>query len=226
MRHSCCGPDYDALFDDRTARRELAAYRRTGAKGTTRRLVEAIVAEGVTSATVLDVGGGVGVIGVELLHRGARHLTDVDASGPYLAAARSEMDRRGFGDRSTFLHGDFVQLAARVPAADIVTLDRVVCCYDDWQALIDRSTERAARLVGLVYPRDRWWLRAGIGIVRRVGGLFGQALPFSVHPEAAVDARIRGAGFVPVIQDRGAFWQTALYRRTTGNAIPPAGAAG
>ena len=225
MRHTCCRPDYDALFDDRTARRELAAYRRNGAKGTTRRLVEAIAAEGVTSATLLDIGGGVGVIGVELLHRGARHLTDVDASGPYLAAARSETDRRGFGERSTFLHGDFVQRAAEVPAADVVTLDRVVCCYDDWQALIDRSAERATRLLGLVYPRDRWWMRAGIGIVRRVGRLFGQALPFNVHPESAVDARIRGAGFVPILQDRGALWQTALYRRTSGIAISPTGGA-
>ena len=219
MRRDCCRPDYDALFDDRAARRELSAYRRRGPRGGTRRLVEAIRAEGVTSATVLDIGGGVGVIGAELLHHGARHLTDVDASRPYLAAARSEIERRGLGDRATFMHGDFVRLADQVPAADVVTLDRVICCYDDWAALVDRSTERAGRLYGLVYPRDRWWMRAAISIVRASGRIFGQALPFNVHPDRLVDERVRAAGFVPVLSDRGWFWQTTLYRRTRGIAI-------
>ena len=219
MRRDCCRPDYDALFDSRAARRELSAYQRRGPRNETRRLLQAIRAEGVTSATVLDIGGGVGVIGVELLHHGARHLTDVDASRPYLDAARSEVERRGFGDRARFVHGDFVRLAAQVPAADVVTMDRVICCYDDWTALVDRSTERAARLYGLVYPRDRWWMRGAIRIVTLAGRLFGHALPFNVHPERLVDERVRSAGFLPVVSDRGFFWRTTLYRRAQGIAI-------
>ena len=225
MGRACCQPDYDALFDDRAARRELSAYRRRGPQGRTRRLLDAIRAEGVIGATVLDIGGGVGVLGAELLGHGARSLTAVDASGPYLAAARSEIDRRGFGDRASFLHGDFVGLASEIPAADVVTLDRVVCCYDDWTALVDRSTERAARLYGLVYPRDRWWMRAAIRIVRLTGRLSGRMLPFNVHPERLIDERVRSAGFDTVLASRGWFWQTMLYRRTKAIALStPSGA--
>ena len=214
MGGDCCRPDYDHLFDERAARRELEAYRRRGPDGTTRRLLDAIRAEGVERATVVDIGGGVGVIGAELLAAGAESLDNVDASGPYLAAARSEIQRRGFGDRATFRHGDFVDLAVEVEAADIVTLNRVVCCYTDWEGLVGRSVERARRLYGLVYPRDRWWMRASIGLVRTVGRLFGQAYPFHVHPEREVDARIRASGFELVFARRGIAWQTLLYRRT------------
>lgn len=215
MGRDCCQADYDSLFHDRAARRELAAYRRKGPQGTTRRLIEALRAEGVAGMSVLDIGGGVGVIGAELLGDGAASLTDVDASRPYIDAARSEMDRRGHADRAAFHHGDFVGLADTIDAADIVTLDRVICCYPDWESLVERSVERARRLYGLVYPRDRWWMRLSIGLVRTVGGLFGQALPFHVHPERAVDARIRAAGFEQVLGRRGVAWQTALYRRAS-----------
>jgi SAM-dependent methyltransferase len=213
VSRDCCQTDYDALFDDRAARRELSDYRRRGARGTTARLLDAIRGEGVIGASVLDIGGGVGVIGAELLRAGAASLADVDASRPYLAAARSEIDRRGYGDRATFAHGDFVALAQDVAEADIVTLDRVICCYEDWSSLVDRSLERARRLYGLVYPVDRWWMRASVAIVRGVSRLFGQPAPFAVHPDRAVDARIRAAGFVPVLQQRGLAWQTVLYRR-------------
>ena len=213
MSRDCCRPDYDALFDDRAARRELGAYRRKGATGTTRRLLDALRREGVRGATSIDIGGGVGVIGAELLAAGVAEVVNVDASGPYLAAAREEIERRGLGDRAAFHHGDFVELAERVEPADIVTLDRVVCCYGDWETLVGRSVERARRLYGLVYPRDRWWMRVSIGAVRTVGRLFGQAFPFHVHPERRIDARIRAAGFELVFARRGLAWQTLLYRR-------------
>ena len=218
MQPDCCRPDYDAVFDDRAARRELADYRRRGATGMTLELLDAIRAEGVTGASVLDIGGGVGVIGAELLTAGAATLVDVDASRPYLAAARSEMERRGFGARATFLHGDFVAMAEDTPSADVVTLDRVVCCYGDWMALVDRSTTHAKRLYGLVFPRDRWWMHAIVAAGNLGMRLFRRRFRFYVHPEAAIDGRIRAAGFEPIHHERGIAWQNVLYRRTSSSA--------
>ena len=213
MPPDCCSTDYDALFDDRAARRELADYRRRGPRGTTARLIGLVRREGVVGASVLDIGGGVGVVGTELLLGGAARLTGVDFSRPYLAAARSEIERRGFADRATFHHGDFVALADSVEDADIVTLDRVVCCYPDWAALVLRSVERARRVYAVVYPRDRWFLRIGMRVIDGVGRLFGQDYPFRIHPEREVDAAIRGAGFEVAARDRGLAWQTVVYRR-------------
>ena len=127
MATGCCGPDYDALFDEGTARRQLDAYRRKGPQKPTRLLVDAIRAQGVAGHTLLDIGGGVGVIQHELLAAGASQSLDIDASRPYLAAAHLEAERRGLAEREEHRYGDFVELAGEVEAADIVTLDRVIC---------------------------------------------------------------------------------------------------
>lgn len=168
----------------------------------------------MAGARVLDIGAGIGAVGMELLDGGAGSLVSVDASGPYVATARSEVERRGIGERAQVLHGDFVDLAEGIDPAEVVTLHRVICCYDDWRALVDRSLARAQRLYGLVYPVDRWWTRLAIGAGRLVGRLRGQALPFHVHPERAVDARIRAAGWTPIVHERGLIWQTVVYQRT------------
>ena len=101
----------------------------------TRTLIEALKAEGVEGATLLDIGGGIGVIQHELLAAGAASAISVDASSAYLDAAREESDRRGLRGRVTYRHGDFVELAESVPPADIVTLERVLNVYPDWVRL-------------------------------------------------------------------------------------------
>lgn len=214
MPPDCCRTDYDAIFDDRMARREAAAYRRHGPRGDTRRLVEAIADLGVDGATLLDIGGGVGVIGQELLAAGAVSVTDIDASRAYLATAETEFTARGWRDRAEFRFGDFVAIAPTVGPADVVTLDRVVCCYPDWEALIDVSTAHARRMLGLVHPVDRWWMRAGTTIGNLGLRLFRQSFRFHVHPVAQVDARIGAAGFDQRMLHRGLVWQVVLYERT------------
>jgi magnesium-protoporphyrin O-methyltransferase len=211
----CCPPpvDYDPIFNDRAARDELRTYRRDGAQGTTRRLIDALVAEGVQGAAVIDVGAGVGVVGFELLDAGASSLTDIDASHAYLDAARSEAERRGLGDRATFQFGDFVGLAPSLDHADVVALDRVVCCYGDAPALAAAAVDRSQRLIGLVYPIDRWWIRLGIraaNLALRVGR---QSYRGYVHPVRVVDGAIRSGGFERVFLKRGWIWQVVVYRR-------------
>jgi magnesium-protoporphyrin O-methyltransferase len=136
-----------SFYNQRLAASDLRKYREQGPIPSTRALIEALKAEGVEGATLLDIGGGIGAIQHELLDAGLACATSVDASAPYLDAARDESDRRGYGARVTYRHGDFVELAESVPAADIVTLDRVINVYPDWERLIGLSAERAQDLV-------------------------------------------------------------------------------
>ncbi|MEO8510694.1 MAG: methyltransferase domain-containing protein [Chloroflexota bacterium] len=211
----CCPPpvDYDPIFNDRAARDELRAYRRDGPQGTTRRLIDALVAEGVKGAAVLDVGAGVGVVGFELLDAGASSLTDIDASHAYLDAARSEAERRGLEDRATFHFGDFVGLAPSIDLADVVALDRVVCCYGDARALAAAAVDRSQRVIGLVYPIDRWWIRLGIRVANLALRVGRQSYRGYVHPVRVVDGAIRSGGFERVFLKRGWIWQVVVYRR-------------
>lgn len=213
MPESCCHTDYDALFDDRMARRNLADYLRKGTEPMTRRLIDAIVGAGVQGATLLDIGGGIGAIQLELLAAGVSTAVDVDASRAYIATARAEAERRGLADRVTYRYGDFTELAPDIAAADLVTLDRVVCCYADMPRLVGTSIGHARRLYGLIYPIDRWWIRAGAAVGNLGLRLFRQSFRFHVHGTAAVDVIIRRGGFTPVVSRRGLLWQMALYRR-------------
>src|SRR6185503_20728089 len=153
---SCGCQGVDKVFGDRTAEHDLRRYRKRGPAKSTRILLEQLMEEGVGGATVLDVGGGVGAVQQELLAAGAERATTVEASPAYVRAARAEAGRRGTLDRVEYVEGDFVAMADGVGPADIVTLDRVVCCYPDMEALVGRSADRARRLYGLVYPRDTW----------------------------------------------------------------------
>jgi len=123
---------------------------------------------GIDGATILDIGGGVGAVPHALLEAGARAATDVDVSSSYVDAARAEAERRGVAPQIVFRQGDFVSLAAEIPEADVVTLDRVICCYPDVRALVSLSASHARRLYGLVFPRDTWWARLGMAIVNLV----------------------------------------------------------
>ena len=217
-RPGCCRyPDFDRLFDEPGVRRDLADYRHRGAQGATSELIEAIRAEGAEAlegAEVLDIGGGVGVIGHELVASGAGRLTAIDLSDNYLAAARDEAADRGYIDRADFRFGDFVELAPELDDADVVTLDRVLCCYSDWAALVGASTAKARRLYGVVYPVDRPWTRAASVLGNVVLRVFRSDFRFHVHPDRAVDRLIRSAGFERRYRRGGLIWQTVLYRST------------
>src|SRR5512142_1909286 len=96
----CCNEDvYDDTFDARRAESQLRDYRRKGPNGWTARLIDELRAGGVEGLTVLEIGAGVGIVHHELLAAGASAAVDVDASGPYIAAARAEAARLGIADR-------------------------------------------------------------------------------------------------------------------------------
>jgi magnesium-protoporphyrin O-methyltransferase len=200
-------------FDPREARRKLAEYHRHGPTGTTKRLIDALRAAGVEGARLLDIGGGVGAVTLALLEAGAAEATHVDASRAYIDVAREEAARHGLVERVTYRHGDFVALAEEVPEADIVTLDRVICCYHDMPALMGRALDKARAAVGLVYPRDRWWMRAAVWLLNL--GLAVMRDPFRgfVHRERDLEAVVRAHGFTPRFRSYTLVWQVAVYSR-------------
>jgi hypothetical protein len=200
-------------FGEAKARQNLRQYRRSGSNRTTIWLIEGLRSGGVDGLTVLDIGAGVGAVHQDLLASGASSAVDVDGSAAYVAIAREEADRRGMADRVRHEVGDFVLLAPDVEPADIVALDRVICCYPDMDALVSLSVAHAQRRYGLVYPRDSWWIRAGSTVLNGFVRLMRQPFRAYVHRTAAVEAIVRGAGFSPTLRRTGLFWQVVVYER-------------
>ena len=191
----------------------LALYRKGKAAKTTSMLVNALISEGVEALSLLDIGGGVGVVQLELLHAGVGAATSVEASTAYIQVARQEAATAELDHRIAYMHGDFVSLASTIPEADIVTLDRVICCYDDVRALVSLSASKARKLYGVVYPRSAWWMRLPLFFENL--GYWIRRSPFRVfvHSSEEIDKIIRNAGLSPVYHRNTFAWQVVVYQR-------------
>jgi 2-polyprenyl-3-methyl-5-hydroxy-6-metoxy-1,4-benzoquinol methylase len=200
-------------FDDPTARRELRRYNRRGPPKSTRLLLDALRAEGVTGRSFLDIGGGIGAIQHELMAAGAAGGTHADASPAYLEASRDEAERRGHGDRINYLEGDFVEVREDAPPADIVTLDRVLCCYPEMPALVDASAARARRLYAIVFPRERTMIRLGIALINLVQRIRRHPFRVFLHATEAVEARVRTHGLSKSFHATTFLWQVTVFSR-------------
>lgn len=154
---------------------------------------------------MLDIGGGVGVIQQEFLKDGVSHAISFEASSAYFQADRQEAERQGHAGRITYYHCDFGHLAPQLPPAGVVTLDRVICCCPDMRALVVLSAARAAKLYGIVFPRDTWWIKAGSRLINFVLKLSGNSFRAFVHPTKEVEAVIRANGLA-ALEARGSHY--------------------
>jgi 2-polyprenyl-3-methyl-5-hydroxy-6-metoxy-1,4-benzoquinol methylase len=203
----------ETQFDREVAESKVRGYHEKGPQKETRILVEALLLEGVDGSSMLDVGGGIGVLEFELIKAGAASAINVEASSAYVDAAREEASRQGLSAQIQHIHGDFVDLAPDVPPADIVTLDKVVCCYDDMQSLVRGSVAKATKLYGLIYPRDNWWVKVAIGIKNLYRRLRGNDFRVIVHPTKEVDRLVKEAGMKVLFHRELIDWQVVVYGR-------------
>jgi 2-polyprenyl-3-methyl-5-hydroxy-6-metoxy-1,4-benzoquinol methylase len=212
----CCQcQGIETRFDRKYVAKKLEKYRESGSKNTTRQLIEALQAEGVAGMTLLDIGGGIGDIQHALLRSGVSFATDNEASSAYLDACRQEAERLGHADRVRHILGNFVEVANDIAPADIVTLDRVICCYHDMPALVNLSTQKARRLYGIVYPLDRWWVRLAMQVyyncrywIRR------NPMRNFVHPSKEVEAIIQSNGLNRCFYRLMGLWQVVVFSRS------------
>jgi hypothetical protein len=97
--------------------------------------------------------------------------------------------------------------------ADIVTLDRVICCYPDVESLVRLSATRARSLYGLVLPRDRRLLRWSLPLLNAWFRLRGFRYRTFLHRNARVDDIVAKAGLRPIREDHTFVWRVVLYER-------------
>lgn len=212
MPGNCCQIT-DQTFGEDEARGDMKNYRRRGPAKQTRLILEAVRSVGLKNAMLLDIGGGIGTIHHELLEDTAQRAIHVDASSAYLQEARQEAARRGHTDRVQFIHADFTDAAPALEQADIVTLDRVVCCYPDFRGLLTAAAEHSRGALALTYPRETWYLRIGLGIANFFQRLRRDPFRVFLHPIAEMESLLNKQGFVRTSVRRLFVWEAALYLR-------------
>ena len=212
MPCECCKITNDQFGKD-TAEADLKEYRRRGPAKQTRLILDAVRSLGLKDASLLDVGGGIGAIYHELMNDLVSRATHVDASSAYLAVAKNETVRRGNAEKVNFIHADFTDVAETIPQADVVTLDRVVCCYPDYKSLLKAAASRSSRALVMAYPRENGLSRFVIAVMDWFLKISHNPFRVFVHPVAEMDALLNNEGLHRTSLRRLFVWEVALYER-------------
>jgi 2-polyprenyl-3-methyl-5-hydroxy-6-metoxy-1,4-benzoquinol methylase len=211
---TCCPPKgYETLFGERTARHDAKRYRRKGLDDTARRMVDFLRSRGVEGMTVLEVGGGVGAIDVELLKAGAERAVDVELSPSYERAARELWDEQGVGDRIEYRVANVAEDGKDVGPADVVLMHRVVCCYPDYDALVGAAAERTRGYLVMSFPREGAASRVVVGVINLVARALRWEYRSYVHPVAEIVAAAERRGLKPAFEHQGLIWRVAGLER-------------
>jgi len=213
---TCCSAFRDVAgshFDAAKVAKELERYHKSGPGPTTRLLRDGLVDAGLARGVLLDIGAGFGALTFELLERGMTRAIAVDGSSSYLAAVADEARRRAKDMTVETVHADFVDVAASLPCADVVALDRVVCCYPQMEALVRAAAARAYGTLALSYPRGLWYVRASLAIENARRRMTGNPFRTFVHSPIDMEQLIRDAGFRLRSRRRTWMWSVDVYVR-------------
>jgi magnesium-protoporphyrin O-methyltransferase len=210
----CCSPKgYRWVFSEKEARREAKRYRRKGLDATSRQIVEFLKSQGVAGRTVLEVGGGIGSIQIELLKAGATRATSIELTPTYEEVAAELLREAGLEDRVERQVMDFAEAAATVSPADIVVLNRVICCYHDMPKLAGAAADHAREVLALSFPREGWWIRTGIAFLDLVLRVMRREFQAFYHPPKKILATCEQHGLKTVVNRPGIAWTVAAFRR-------------
>lgn len=204
----CCDPeDYEGVFTGRFARRAARRYGKRGLNPAASRIVQFVSDHGVQGASVLEIGGGVGEIQVELLRRGASNVTNLEISTNYEEEAALLLQRSGMAGRVSRRFLDIARSPEEVEAADVVVLHRVVCCYPDYEQLLSAAGAHARRLLVYSHPANNHLARAVIWSENSLRRLRGNAFRAYVHPPEAMVAAAEGQGLNTRYRHHSRSWE-------------------
>ncbi len=205
---ACCDPhEYDAVFTSKYARRTARKLRTSGLDETAQGMVDFLDGQGLVGATVLEIGGGVGGLHMELLRRGAATVTNLELSTAYEAEAARLLDEAGLTDRVTRRIVDLAEHPGAVSEADVVVLHRVVCCYPDFRSLLGAAADHARRVMVFSYPRQRLLTRAETALENVSYMVRRQQFRTFVHSPSDMADVLAEHRQVVVTTDRTRMWQ-------------------
>jgi SAM-dependent methyltransferase len=210
----CCARDgQEEFFGEKTAAHDARKYRRKGADPMARSLARRAAARGVEGASVLEIGGGVGQVALELLKSGAASAEVIELLPTYEPFVRELAAEAGVAERMTFRTADLVADPASAAPVDLVVMNKVVCCTPDGVALAGIAASLARKTLVLSFPRQIWWARAGLATVNAYLRLRGRRFRIFVHPQAAIEGAIEAAGLARVSERNGPLFRIAAFER-------------
>jgi 2-polyprenyl-3-methyl-5-hydroxy-6-metoxy-1,4-benzoquinol methylase len=210
----CCTPKgYRQIFSEKNAAGEAKRYRRKGLDGTSTRIFDFIRERGVEGKTLLEVGGGIGAIAIELLKAGMTRAINVELTPTYEAAAGELLVEAGLANLVERRVMDFAEAGPEFDA-DVVVMNRVICCYPDMPKLAGAAADRARGLLVMSFPNRRWWTRLGLTVTNIGFRAIRMQFRVFLHPPTLILAAVERRGFTTKLNQPGILWQVVSFERT------------
>lgn len=210
----CCGPgDYQATFTDRFARQMAQRFRKRGLTRVEERLVGFLTERGIEGATVLEIGGGVGQIQIELLRGGAALATNLEISTNYEDEARLLLEDSGLTGQVRRRFLDIATAPDDVEPADVVVLHRVVCCYPDYERLLAAAGSHARRLLVFSHPPRNGMTRVALWCENELRRLRRNDFRAFVHSPTGMEGVLTAQGLTPRYRHPGLVWDVVGFER-------------
>jgi 2-polyprenyl-3-methyl-5-hydroxy-6-metoxy-1,4-benzoquinol methylase len=211
---SCCNAHgCDGFFTPRVAWRAAERYRKKGVDKTAHRMLAFLEGRGIEGATVLEIGGGVGEVQIELLKRGAARSLNLELSPAYDEEAMRLVREAGLEGRAERRLHDIAVNQGDVEPADVVVLHRVVCCYPDYERLLGAAADHARHLLVFSYPPRNVLSRLLLGAQNLLFRLRRKEFRTFAHPPERMIGVVKERGFVLAYTHQPVVWQIAGFER-------------
>jgi hypothetical protein len=194
-------------------------YREKGLDKTAQLMVEFLEQRGIEGSTVLEVGGGIGEIQIELLKRGAARAVNLELSPAYEEEATRLLREAGLEERAERILHDVAADPADVVPADVVVLHRVVCCYPDFERLLGAAADHARRLLVFSYPPRSAVSRLFVAAQNLLFRLLRREFRTFAHPPSRMLGVLEERGLRRTFAHHPLVWQIAGLERNPSRQV-------
>jgi hypothetical protein len=191
----------------------LRRYEKNGLDWVESRMVTAAIEAGVEGASVLEIGGGIGKLQAEVLLAGADRGEVVELVAAFEPYAEELARRTGIGDRTSFRLADLLEAPEGAEQADVVLLNRVVCCSPEGVALAGVAAGLTRRTLAMSFPRDLLVVRVAVAAQNLAFRILGRAFRAFVHSPRELVAAATEVGLRHVETGRRGVWEYAVFER-------------
>ncbi len=213
---NCCSTSPTARTDkffSKNSKKYLKRFRKKGLAKEQRLLLEGISSLHIEGKSILEIGCGVGGLHLTLLQRGAATATGVDISEGMITYAKQLSKDLGMEAKTTYLHGDFTEKGTDIASADIVMMDKVVCCYENLDLLLERSLAKTSSVYALSFPRNHFLVKCMAKTAIKIGALFHWSFSPYWHDWDRMIRLISDSGFQEKYKDKTLMWTILIFRR-------------
>jgi len=213
----CCQHSFTSektgRFFSKHSRRYARLFRKGKLEKIQKYLLEGIHKERIEGKTILDIGSGVGSLHLTLLQEGAEHATGVDMSEEMLKHARTFSQKLSMEQKTFYINGDFVEHADSITNADITILDKVICCYEDYERLIQSSADKTSLLYAVSIPSNTFLMKFIFKTEISIAKLFRAGFHPYWHNWNAVQEFITTQGFSLIYSNSTIAWKALVFKR-------------